>query len=341
MSNVPAVDQRAAPAVVIGIDGGGTHTRALCCDLAGRVLAYAQTGGSHPYHNADASTNVQTAIREVITQAGRTMEDVVALAAGIAGVNIPDDHAWAETFTTLPGLLCPRLHVNDALVAHRGAFLAQPGIIAIAGTGSMIFAITDSGRQVRNFDFNHYAPTAARYLAYDAVYRILAGDTIATDAGFVEQVMAYWQVPDLAALREHAASNAKREERQVNRAYGGMAVLVTAAACEGVSLACAVCDTAVREFSIGIRLVGMMFASDTVALTLIGSAARSHYMRERLTHMLAEQVGKHYRLDEPVLAPVAGAVLLALEQHGIALDEPLLRTLAAHPHAAFQAEEVA
>jgi hypothetical protein len=64
-------------------------------------------------------------------------------------------------------------------------------------------------------------------------------------------------------------------------------------------------------------------------------------MRERLIHMLAEQAGKHYRLVEPVLAPVAGAVLLALEHHGVALDESLLRTLAAHPDAAFQVEEVA
>ncbi len=85
----------------------------------------------------------------------------------------------------------------------------------------------------------------------------------------------------------------------------------------------------------------MMFAAETVALTLIGSAARSRYMRERLMHMLAEQVDKHYRLVEPALAPVAGAVLLALEHHGIALDEPLLRTLAAHPQAAFRAEEAA
>lgn len=339
MSEQSSLDQRPTHGVIIGIDGGGTHTRALCADLTGRMLAYARTGGSHPYHNADAATHVQSAILEVVTRAGRGLEDVVALVAGIAGLNLPDDRAWAEQFTTLPGLRCPRLHVNDAQVAHTGAFLSQPGIIAIAGTGSMIFAITDAGRVLRNFDFNHYAPAAARSLAYDAVFRILAGETTGADAGFVEQVLAFWQVADLAALREQAAGNAQRDEREVNRAYGRMAQLVTDAAADGVPLARAVCETAVREFSVGIRLVGNGFASDRVALALIGSAARSHYMRERLAQVLSAQRGKRYHLVEPALAPVAGAVLMALEHYGIALEEPLLHAIGAHPHAVFHAEE--
>lgn len=339
MRQVSAAQQGSTNALVIGIEGGGTHTRALCCDLAGNVLAYARTGGSHPSHNADAATNVQTAIREVVTAAGRMLEDVVGLVAGIAGFNVPQDHTWAEEFTDLPGLHCARLHVNDALVAHRGAFLAQPGIIAIAGTGSMIFAMTDGGRMVRNFDFNHYAPAAARYLAYDAVFRILAGDATDADAVLVRQVLTFWEVPDLAGLRELAVDNAQHDERVVNRAYGNMAAIVTNAADQGTPLARAVCDTAVREFSVGIRLVGNFFASETVPFVLIGSAARSPYMRGRLTEMLREQVGKTYQLVEPALVPVAGAVLIALEKHGIVLEESLLRTLTAHPQAAFRTGE--
>jgi glucosamine kinase len=118
-----------------------------------------------------------------------------------------------------------------------------------------------------------------------------------------------------------------------------MAAIVTNAAAEGVPLARAVCDTAVREFSVGIRLVGNFFASDAVPFVLIGSAARSFYMRDRLAEMLREQSGKTYQLTEPALAPVAGAVLIALEKHGIVLEELLLRTLMAHPHAAFRTDE--
>ena len=57
-------------AVVIGLDGGGTYTRALCTDLNGHILAAAQTGGSHPQKNPTAQKNVRNAIRQVLMEAG-------------------------------------------------------------------------------------------------------------------------------------------------------------------------------------------------------------------------------------------------------------------------------
>ena len=64
--------------VVIGVDGGGTSTRALCATLDGRVLARAEAGGSNPSHNHDTEGNVQTAIKLVLQHADRSPGDVVA-----------------------------------------------------------------------------------------------------------------------------------------------------------------------------------------------------------------------------------------------------------------------
>ena len=136
--------------VVIGIDAGGSTTRAVCADLSGAVLAYAETGGANPSHNTDAKENVQAAIRRVIEQAERQLEDVVALVAGIAGLDVPDDHVWATEHTAVPGLACPRIQVNDAEVAHAGAFGTGPGIIAIVA----------EIEQVRDFIVLHYVLSA-------------------------------------------------------------------------------------------------------------------------------------------------------------------------------------
>jgi glucosamine kinase len=89
--------------VVIGIDAGGSTTRALCADLSGTALGYVETGGANPAHNADAKEHVQAAIRTVIAQAGRQLEDVVAVVAGIAGLDEPADHAWATQHTAVSG----------------------------------------------------------------------------------------------------------------------------------------------------------------------------------------------------------------------------------------------
>jgi glucosamine kinase len=129
--------------VVIGIDGGGTTTRAMCADLTGAVLAYVETGGANPEHNDDAQAQMHAAIQAVTAQAGRTFADVACLVAGIAGLNAPSDQAWAQ-HTGVPGLSCPRIHLNNAEVADAGAFGTGPGIIAVADTGSVVWSFSDA-----------------------------------------------------------------------------------------------------------------------------------------------------------------------------------------------------
>ncbi len=110
--------------IVVGIDGGGTHTRAVATDLAGHVLASAQTGSASPFKDDLALENVRQAIQEVVTRSDRSPGDVVGLVAGMAGLDRPKDQEWAERFTALPGLNCPRLHVNDAVCDRAAASLS-------------------------------------------------------------------------------------------------------------------------------------------------------------------------------------------------------------------------
>ena len=51
------------------------------------------------------------------------------------------------------------------VIAHAGALRSAPGIIAISGTGSVVFGVNEAGRRLRNYDFRHYARSAARHLA--------------------------------------------------------------------------------------------------------------------------------------------------------------------------------
>jgi glucosamine kinase len=307
--------------MVIGIDGGGTTTRALCVDLEGAVRSYHESGGANPQHNADAHEQIQAGIRGAIAAAGREPGDVRCLVAGIAGLNERADQEWAERYTNLPGLTCPRLHLNDTVVAHAAAFGAGPGVIAIAGTGSAIFAVTATGRRLHNDDFHHYAG-GARHMAFVAMHRLLLGEATDEDETFVTATLRYWQVPDLSALREVVIEQSARDYRDVKRAYGGMAELVTAAAGHS-PLARGVCDHAARGLATGIRLLGRCFAGAEVPVVLIGGLARSPAMSAAIAELLGGQLEKRYRLVEPALPPVAGAALLALRHLGIAIDDAL------------------
>ncbi|MBC7806031.1 MAG: ATPase [Akkermansiaceae bacterium] len=313
--------------IVIGIDGGGTYTRAVVTDLSGRVLATVRAGAASPNKTVHARENVQGAIRDVVSQAGHTLADVAGLVAGMAGLDSPGDQEWAITFTELPGLNCPRLHVNDAVVAHAGALRSLPGIIAISGTGSIVFGVTESGRYLRNYDFHHYASSAARHLSYDAVYRILAGSTQPEDDAFVAQILTYWHAANLTELHERGTAGFVADNNERTRLFGEMAPLVSTAALNGVPLARAVCDAAIDALGVGIRLVGNGFAGETVSVALIGSVVNSGYMKRGVRHTLTASTAKRYHIIDAAFPAEIGAILMALTRYGVPIDDAIIGAL--------------
>jgi glucosamine kinase len=314
--------------VVIGIDGGGSTTRALCVRLDGTALGYAEAGGANPKHNADAILNVQTAIHRALASASRSSEEVVSLVAGFAGLDQPSDQEWAAKYTSIQGITPERVHLNDADVAHAGAFGTGPGVIAIAGTGSGIVAITEAGQRLENDLFHHYAG-GARHMAFHAMQRLLIGAAGAADAAFVGATLRYWGEADLASLRAHMVGLAAADYRDVKRLFGGMAPIVTSAAEHGSPLAQAICAAAADGLATGIRLLGGCFSGSEVRAALIGGLARSAPIARRVAAILAEPAHPRYLLLDPAIPPIGGAALLALARAGIPIDAALTARLAA------------
>jgi glucosamine kinase len=316
-----------AKKIVVGLDGGGTYTRVLCADLEGRALAYIQAGGANPRKNAEAEQTVRAAIKEALWSAGVQPEQVGGMVAGISGLNSPQDVAWATRFTTLPGVSVPPYCVNDAVAAWAGALGLQPGIIAIGGTGSIVLGVTESGRRVRNYDFRHYGDLRARDVVLEVVYQIIIGATQPADRDLVAQVLAYFEVADVAVLAKLVSTCEDLEHEQFVAHYSGLAPLITEAAWDQVPVARRVCDAAGESLALGIYLVGSQFETDPVKTALIGGVARSAYIQTHLRDRLGRKANKAYSLVTPALPPEAGAVLMALERCGISPSQALVERL--------------
>ncbi|WP_169084177.1 BadF/BadG/BcrA/BcrD ATPase family protein [Paenibacillus sp. PL91] len=318
--------------VVIGIDGGGTHTRVMVCDLWGHVLAYAERGSASFYKDEQASQNVQGAIAEALRLAGRTTEHVLALVAGIAGFDKPSDLEWIAPLTELPGLTCPKWHVNDAVSAHSGALMGRTGIIVIAGTGSIIVGITEDGQFIRNYDFHHYAASAARFIAYDAVYEMLAGSFGDTDDKLLHAMLKHWGVSSISELAAAAKKGFAEDRRERDKQFGEFAPAITEAAEQGSSAAIRVCNRAIDQIKVGIELLAASFASDEVEVAFIGSVANSPYFSKELSMQLLHGNNKRYSVVQPQFPPVIGSVLLALKHIEIPIDDALIENLYAYNH---------
>lgn len=319
--------------VVIGIDGGGTHTRVMVSDLEGNVLSYIERGSASIYKDGQAVQNVREAITEALHMAGRTSGQVQALAAGIAGYDDPSDLEWITPLTDLPGLTCPKWHVNDAVSAHSGALMTKPGIVVIAGTGSIIAGITEDGQYIRNYDFYHYAASAARFIAYDAVYEALAGQTNETDNELIRLMLEHWNVLSIDEFAAAAKRGFTGDRRERDKRFGEFAPFLTAAAEHGSSVAVRVCNRAIDQMKIGIELIASSFASDEVAVTFIGSVVNSPYFYRALSGKLTTAgSNKRYTVEKPQFTPVAGSVLLALKNLNIPIDTAIINNLHKNDH---------
>ncbi|MGC1421899.1 MAG: BadF/BadG/BcrA/BcrD ATPase family protein, partial [Terracidiphilus sp.] len=131
---------------VLGIDGGGTRTRASIVD-GERVLAFAENGSIKRLRvGAEAAeTNLRAVMKDVFAQAG--VRGVKAASAGVASSSMPGVKEWITTVFDDFGVDRSEI-VGDEVIALDGAFKGGPGILQIAGTGSnCIGRAPDGGRE--------------------------------------------------------------------------------------------------------------------------------------------------------------------------------------------------
>jgi glucosamine kinase len=313
--------------IVIGIDGGGTHTRVMVTDLSGNVLSYVEKGSASIYKDLDAKQTVHHAIWEAITIAGREVHEVRGIAAGVAGYDSESDLEWVESLTDIEGLSCSKWHVNDAVVAHFGALKAKPGIVAISGTGSIILAISEDDTYLRNYDFRHYAASSARSIAYDAAFEILAGKTNETDCEMVQSMLQHWNVQTITEFGNIAKKGFLVDQRECNRKFGQFAPTLTEAAWQGSSLAKRVCDRAIDQIKVGIEMLAAFFSGKEVPVVFIGSVINSPYFNEKLSEQLLFGNNKRFLVVKPQFSPVAGAVLMGLDRLQIATHGAVIENL--------------
>jgi glucosamine kinase len=132
--------------LVLGIDGGGTRTRAAI-EQEGRVLAFAENGSIKRLRvgAAVAEENLRALLAEVYKQAGVTQ--LAAACVGVASAVMPGVQEWITA--VLKDFKVERSEVvGDEVIALDAAFKGGPGILQIAGTGSnCIGRAPDGGRE--------------------------------------------------------------------------------------------------------------------------------------------------------------------------------------------------
>ncbi len=120
--------------IVLGIDGGGTRTRAAIVH-GERVLAFAESGSIKRLRvGAEAAEeNLRALLKDVYAQAG--VSAVRAASCGVASASMPGITEWITA--VFRDFAIERSEVvGDHIIALDAAFQGGPGILQIAGTGT-------------------------------------------------------------------------------------------------------------------------------------------------------------------------------------------------------------
>lgn len=130
--------------LLLGLDVGGTSSRALLSDTSGRTVGTGHAGGGNPntHPPEQAVEQVARAVRTALSETAP--ERVSAVVLGMAGISKLTDPAvsgmFEQAWRTL-GLRCPVRSVSDSEVAFAAGTASDSGTVLIAGTGSIVARI--------------------------------------------------------------------------------------------------------------------------------------------------------------------------------------------------------
>ncbi|WP_420236091.1 N-acetylglucosamine kinase [Telmatobacter bradus] len=186
--------------LILGIDGGGTRTRASILD-GEKIIGHA-VGGSIKRLRvgaAEAEANLRSVLKEAYAQAG--IQGVSAACCGVASVSMPGITEWVTAVLNDFGVECSEV-VGDEVIALDAAFRGGAGILQIAGTGSNTIGRTADGKRESAGGWSSRLGDegSGYWIGVNAVRRALQAYDREQPCAILERVGALWQTPTMDQL---------------------------------------------------------------------------------------------------------------------------------------------
>jgi N-acetylglucosamine kinase-like BadF-type ATPase len=295
----------------LGIDGGGTKTTCAAGDET-RVLAAATAGPSNVVRvgEAQARKSLHQAVHQACAASGITPERVARTCIGGSGAARPELAAMVH------GILAQILStpidvVGDMEIALQAAFGDEPGVIVIAGTGSIAYGRDKSGKTVRagGWGFEIGDEGSAHWIGRAAVSVVLrASDRegeSAASSGLAQALCKAWGVSTLSDLARAANSVPPPD----------FAALFRGVVASQDELAREVLNRAGRELAeVATVVIRRLFHEDDqapVPVAMIGGVFRHAAVVREAFYNELQTLAPRTRVMRQVVEPVEGALRMA------------------------------
>lgn len=298
----------------LGVDGGGTRTTVALMNESGKVVATAADGPSNPLRVGveTAVANIAAAIDRACDAGEVSRGDITAAMLGLAGVRRRDIRERVrESFAT-------RFRLNkitvttDADIALYGTTRGLPGVVVIAGTGSVCLGINDAGEK---FIAGGWGPIAGdegggRGIAGEALHAVAkASDGRGPQTKLSERAEEYFRASSPENL-----IGAIYAPKMDNSRIAGFARLVVETALDGDKIAREILADAGRE--LGTAAVAVLkklgLQKQKVPIGCVGGVFNAgKLLTKPMNEIIAKHAPKAY-LTDPQMPPSHAAALMAM-----------------------------
>lgn len=310
-----------AQGILIGIDGGGTHSTAVAAYPDGRIAAVSHGGGLN-FHNIGiekAHTHMQEMCKELCITCGTEAEEICV---GMAALDAPADDATTAAFTK--GMFTPgQLDLqSDVYIALMGFTLGSPGVFVICGTGSMLLMLDGEGRQHAAGGWGYLLGDAGSgyTLAREGLLAAIdAAEGLAEDTPLLADALTYFQADAPRGLIDRIYAPDFTPDK-----LAGFARCVLSRARDGNGLAREILRRNMHRLA---RLAAHLAdqAPEANRIGLYGGIfAHSELAREYFTKALQE-MNPAATVSAPEYPPELGALIHLFKKRGLLTDEVLAR----------------
>ncbi|HTH38475.1 MAG TPA: BadF/BadG/BcrA/BcrD ATPase family protein [Pyrinomonadaceae bacterium] len=299
----------------LGVDGGGTKTHIALMSPGGKIRCEGFAGPSNPLRVGveTAVANIVKAINEACDNGAVSRGDIVAATIGLAGVRRADlRQRVRERFIKSAGIHHATV-ITDAEIALYATTQGKPGLVVIAGTGSICLGKNEKGEIAISGGWGPLAGDEGGGvgIAQTALHSVAkASDGRGIPTALSESAAEYFRAsgPEnlIVAIYSPQVDNSR---------IAGFARFVVDAAKEGDAVAVNIMQEAGSELGLAacavIEKLGL--AKSKVPIGCVGSVFHAGKLLTKPMIGTVRTVAPRAYLTEPLMPPAHAAALMAMQ----------------------------
>ena len=298
----------------LGVDGGQSSTIALVANERGEIVGVGRSGPCNHVSGSEARARFLSVLSNCLAEALRTLDlenvcpQFAAACLGFSG-GAEDKAAYSQELIRTDHLKV----THDAEIALSGATEGEPGIIVIAGTGSIAYGRNAALESARAGGWGYIFGDEGG--AFDIVRRALRA-SLKLEEGWGPATSLHGSL--LAATGAASANQLLHRfyAHQDRKPIAELAPLITGAADSGDTVAQEIireAAAALGEYAAAVHK--KLFAENSpVPVAQVGGVFRSAFLRLSFSRYIRDNLG--CETSFPRLSPPAGALLEALRMDG-------------------------